>query len=64
MFFGKEVKLAVASLKKGKSATEDNIPAELVQAAGETMIAVSTAISNRIWKTAEWLTHEIILNRL
>ena len=29
-----EVEIAVASLKKGKSAGIDNIPAELVQAAG------------------------------
>ena len=32
-----EVEIAVASLKKGKSAGVDNIPAELVQAGGETM---------------------------
>ena len=31
-----EVEIAVASLKKGKSAGVDNIPAELVQAGGET----------------------------
>ena len=35
-----EVEIAVASLKKGKSAGVDNIPAELVQAGGETMIDV------------------------
>ena len=36
-----EVEIAVASLKKGKSAGCDNIPAELVQAGGgETMIDV------------------------
>ena len=33
-----EVKIAVASLKKGKSAGVDNIPAEHVQAGGENMI--------------------------
>ena len=32
------VEIAGASLKKGKSAGVDNIPAELVQAGGETMI--------------------------
>ena len=37
-----EVEIAVASLKKGKSAGVDNIPAELVQAGGETMIDVLT----------------------
>ena len=46
-----EVEIAVASLKKGKSAGVDNIPAELVQAGGETMIDVLTEICNRIWRT-------------
>ena len=48
-----EVEIAVASLKKGKSAGVDNIPAELVQAGGETMIDVLTEICNRIWRTGE-----------
>ena len=39
-----EVEIAVASLKKGKSVGVDNIPAELVQAGGETMIDVLTEI--------------------
>ena len=43
-----EVEIAVASLKKGKSAGADNIPADLVQAGGETMIDVLTEICNRI----------------
>ena len=43
-----EVEIAVASLKKGKSAGVDNIPAELVQAGGETMTDVLTEICNRI----------------
>ena len=43
-----EVEIAVASLKKVKSAGVDNIPAELVQAGGETMINVLTEICNRI----------------
>ena len=51
-----EVEIAVASLKRGKSAGVDNIPAELVQAGGETMIDVLTEICNRIWRTAEWPT--------
>ena len=50
------VEIAVASLKKGKSAGVDNIPAELVQAGGETMIDVLTEICNRIWRTGEWPT--------
>ena len=48
-----EVAIAVASLKKGKSAGVDNIPAELVQAGGETMIDILTEICNRIWRTGE-----------
>ena len=51
-----EVEIAVASLKKGKSAGVDNIPAELVQAGGETMIDVLTEICNRIWRAGEWPT--------
>ena len=50
-----EVEITVASLKKGKSEF-DNIPAELVQAGGETMIDVLTEICNRIWRTGEWPT--------
>ena len=51
-----EVEIAVISLKKWKSAGVDNIPAELVQADGETMIDVLTEICNRIWRTGEWPT--------
>ena len=40
----------------GKSAGVDNIPAELVQAGGEAMIDILTAICNKIWKTGEWPT--------
>ena len=46
-----EVEIAVASMKKGKSAGVENIPAELVQAGGETMIDVLREICNRIWRT-------------
>ena len=59
-----EAEIAVASLKKGKSAGVDNIPAELVQAGGETMIDVLTGICNRIWRTEEWpspWTHSLII---
>ena len=59
-----EVEIAVASLKKRKSAGVDNIPAELVQAGGETMIDVLTEICNRIWRTGEWptsLTQSLII---
>ena len=51
-----EAEIAVASLKRGKSAGVDNIPAELVQASGETMTDVLTEICNKIWRTGEWPT--------
>ena len=51
-----EVEIAVAALKKGKSAGVDNILAEFVQARGEPMIDVLTKICNKIWKTGEWPT--------
>ena len=44
-----EVEATVQSLKKGKSAGVDNIPAELVQAGGEDVITALTTICNRIW---------------
>ena len=49
----KEVEAAVQSLKKGKSAGVDNIPAELVQAGGENVITALTTICNKIWQTGE-----------
>ena len=51
-----EVESAVASLKQEKSAGVDNIPTELVQAGGETMIDILKEICNRIWRTGEWHT--------
>ena len=51
-----EVEAAVKSLKKGKSAGIDNIPAELVQAGGEALITTLTTICNKIWQTGEWPT--------
>ena len=47
----KEVEAAVQSLKKGKSAGVDNIPAELVQSGGEDVITALTTICNKIWQT-------------
>ena len=49
-----EVKAAVKSLKKGKSAGIDNIPAE--QAGGETLITTVTTICNKFWQTGKWVT--------
>ena len=50
----REVEAAVQSLKKGKSAGVDNIPAEGVQAGGDDVITALTTICNRIWQTREW----------
>ena len=47
---------AVLSLKKGKSAGVDDIPAKLVQAGGEDVITALTTICNKIWQTGEWQT--------
>ena len=43
---------AIQSLKKGKSAGVDKIPAQLVQAGGEDV----TTICNKIWQIGEWPT--------
>ena len=40
----------------GKSAGEDTIPVELIQAGGETMIDALLKICNKIWQTGEWPT--------
>ena len=52
----REVEAAAQSLKKGKSAGVDNIPAELVQAGGEDVITAQTTICNKIWQTGDWPT--------
>ena len=47
---------AVQSLKKGKSAGIDNIPAKLVQAGGEDIITALTTMCNKIWQPWKWPT--------
>ena len=51
-----EVEAAAKALKMGKSAGMDNIAAQLVQAGGEAMIEILSAICNKIWRTGEWPT--------
>ena len=51
-----EVEAAVRSLKKGKSAGVDNVPAELIQEGGDDMISALLTICNKIWQTGEWPT--------
>ena len=52
----REVEAAVQSLKKGKSAGVNNIPAELVQAGGGDVITDLKTICHKIWQTGEWPT--------
>ena len=54
--FAQKVEVAVQSLKKGKSAWVDNIPAELVWIDGEDVIIALTTICQKIWQTGEWPT--------
>ena len=51
-----EVESAIKSLKCGKSAGVDNVPAELLKHGGEATIDILTAICNKIWQTGEWPT--------
>ena len=48
-----EVEATEISLKKGKSATVDNIPSELIQARGKAMIDMLLTICNKICQTGE-----------
>ena len=57
--FREEVEIAVASLKKGKSAGVENIQAELVQAGGESMIDVLTEIVIGSGEQENSLPHEL-----
>ena len=47
------IEAAVQSLKRGKTAGVDNIPAELIQAGGEDVITALMTICNKIWQTGE-----------
>ena len=45
-----EVKAAVKSQKKSRSAGVDNIPSKMVKAGGEDMIDMLLIICNKIWQ--------------
>ena len=51
-----EMEAAVKSLKKVKSAGVNNITAKLIQAGGEAVTNILTAIYNKIWQTGDWPT--------
>lgn len=49
-----EVEKAIKTLKTGKAAGVDNIPAELIKHGGTTLTDILTQICNKIWQTGEW----------
>jgi hypothetical protein len=50
-----EVKIATAKFNKYQSKGSDQIPAELIQAEGETLLAVINKLVNSIWNMKESL---------
>jgi hypothetical protein len=48
-----EVEIAIAKLKKYKSPGSDHIPAELIQASGETLLFAINKLINSIWNKEE-----------
>ena len=49
-----EVESAVKTLKCGKAAGVDNVPAELITHGGQPVVEVLHAICNKIWETGKW----------
>ena len=49
-----EVRLAIKSLKRGKSPGCDDIPAELIQAGGEASVRVYHKLCTKIWNSSSW----------
>ena len=45
---------AVLSIKRGKSAGVDNMPAEMVTADGGAVTTAFLTFCNKIWQTGEW----------
>jgi hypothetical protein len=56
-----EVEIAIARLKKHKSPGSDQIPAELIQAGGETLQSEIHELINSIWSKEE-LSDQWIIN--
>jgi hypothetical protein len=48
-----EVEIAIAKLKKYKSAGSDQNPVELIQAGGETLVSVMGKLINSVWNKEE-----------
>ena len=51
-----EVEIGIRSLKDGKAAGVDNIPAELIKHGGEAVTNILWKICNKIWQTGKWPT--------
>ena len=49
-----EVESAIKTLKCGKAAGVDNVPAELITQCGQPVVEVLHAICNKIWETGKW----------
>ena len=49
-----EVESALKTLKCGKAAGVDNVPAELITCGGQPVVDVLHAICNKIWETGKW----------
>jgi hypothetical protein len=48
-----EIEIAIAKLKKFKSLGNDQIPAELIKAGGETLLSAIHKLVNSVWKKEE-----------
>jgi hypothetical protein len=48
-----EVEIAIAKLKKYKSSGSDQIPAELIEAGGETLVSAIHKLINSLWNEEE-----------
>ncbi|GFO13526.1 endonuclease-reverse transcriptase [Plakobranchus ocellatus] len=49
-----EIEKAISSSKLGNSAGIDNIPVEIIQAAGEPTIDMLHQIYDKLWQTGQW----------
>ena len=49
-----EVESATKTLKCGKAAGVDNVPAELITHSGQSLVEVLHATCNKIWETSKW----------
>jgi hypothetical protein len=56
-----EVEIAIANLKKYKSAGSDQIPAELIQAGGKIFLSVIHKLINSVWNKEESINGRSIL---